>query len=84
MADKEIQRPTSLVPKVMLLEPDDLACRINWIDAEIRQLSNSHGVASRIQGLRYSRAQLEATQAIIGVMNKGHGFSEGTEHDAQT
>jgi len=52
----------------MLLEPDELASRLDWIDSEIAQLSNKKGVADRIQGLRYSRAQLLATQAIFGVM----------------
>lgn len=79
MAKRHERRSTSLIPQVMLLQPDELNERLEWFDSEIHMLSTGKGVPDRIQYLCYSRAQLLATQAIIKVMNKGRGIS-GDEH----
>lgn len=68
---KDSQGVPALIPMVMKLDAAELKMRLDWIDFEIKQLSTAQGVAQRIQALQYSRAQLLATQAIIGVMSKG-------------
>jgi flagellar biosynthesis/type III secretory pathway chaperone len=59
-----------MIPNALLLEKKELEERLQWIDSEITQLSNSKGVGERIQGLKYARAQLIATLDIRKIMYK--------------
>lgn len=45
-----------MIPNAILLEKKELEDRLNWIESEILQLSNSKGVGERIQKLQIAVA----------------------------
>lgn len=68
--EKQAESIVSMIPNALFLDKKELEERLAWIESEITQLSNSKGVAERIQGLQYARAQLIATLCIRKIMYK--------------
>lgn len=62
------RRNNTLIPKIMDLPLAELNLRLEWIDAELTQLSSAQGVVERIHALKQTRAHIHAAKILADVM----------------